>query len=129
MKRALSPASDHTKVIGQNIKHRRKELELTQAQLAQIMNYSKDHISHIECGLRGMTVDTLLAFCEALNTDCNSLVTRRENDTSISEIEDMLLDRPKEYLDMVKSLIQFLDKLPLAARTSYEEALRSNDGT
>ena len=128
MKRALSPTSNHMNVIGQNIKQRRKELQLTQAQLAQIMNYSKDHISHIECGLRGMTVDTLLAFCEALNTDCNSLVKQHESSTSISEIEDMLLDRPKEYLDMVKSLILFLDKLPSAARTSYEEALRTHDG-
>ena len=105
------PVPDYMIVIGKNIKRHRRARELTQTDLAQAMNYSIGHISHIECGTRGMTVDTLLAFCRALDTDCNSLVMEYGKDAEIDEINTLLRNRPEEYIGVVKSFIFSLDAL------------------
>ncbi len=51
--------------IGSRITQKRKELELTQSQLAEIVNLSKNHISNIESG-GSYSLDTFLIICDAL---------------------------------------------------------------
>lgn len=52
--------------IGSRIAQRRKELNLTQSQLAEIVELSKNHISNIENG-GSYSSETLLMICDALS--------------------------------------------------------------
>lgn len=51
--------------IGARIAQKRKELDLTQAQLAEIVDLSKNHISTVETG-GSYSLETLLVICDAL---------------------------------------------------------------
>ena len=51
--------------IGSRIAQRRKELHLTQAQLAEIVDLSKNHISNVESG-GSYSLETLITICDAL---------------------------------------------------------------
>lgn len=123
----------YMRIIGQNIKRRRLDLKLSQAALATIMNYSSGHISHIECGKRGMPIDTLLAFCSALDTDCNSLVMDPADivesvDKDVAEVADMLRGRPVEYINMVKSFILSTDLIMREQQYPTEGAQHRDTG-
>ena len=63
-----------SKIIGNNIKRRRKELKMTQAQLAERAQVSDVHISHIETAKVAMSLESLLAICEALETTPNDIL-------------------------------------------------------
>ena len=60
--------------IGANVKSRRKELRLTQADLAEMAHVSVIHISHIETGAVNMSLETLLAICYALGVTPNDIL-------------------------------------------------------
>ncbi len=62
------------KLLGLNIKNSRKNIKLTQAQLAEMTNLSTVHISHIEGGSVKMSVDTLINICNALNITPNDVL-------------------------------------------------------
>lgn len=53
-------------LIGKRIKHRRKIAGLSQEQLAEQINLSKNHISSIECGKSMLTTKSLIALCNIL---------------------------------------------------------------
>ena len=54
------------KLIGKRIKHRREVAGLSQEQLAERLNLSKNHISSIECGKSLLTTKSLIALCNVL---------------------------------------------------------------
>ena len=62
------------KLIGLNIKNCRNRMKLTQAQLAEIVDLSTKHISHIENGSSKMSLDTLIDICNALNVSPNEIL-------------------------------------------------------
>lgn len=56
-------------VVGERIRIRRKELRLTQSQLAEMTGYSdKTAISRIESGENDLTQSKIVMFADALNT-------------------------------------------------------------
>lgn len=61
------------KTLGQNIKQRRKELGLTQQQLADKMNISLNFMGKIEVAFSKPSLDTLIELAEALNTTVSEL--------------------------------------------------------
>lgn len=54
------------RMIGKRIKYRREKAGLSQEQLAEHLNLSKNHISSIECGKSMLTTQCLLALCSIL---------------------------------------------------------------
>ena len=62
------------KLLGLNIKNSRKNIKLTQAQLAEMTNLSTVHISHIEGGSAKMSIEALVNICNALNTTPNDIL-------------------------------------------------------
>ncbi len=61
------------KILGQNIKQRRKELGLTQQQLADKINISLNFMGKIEVAFSKPSLDTLIELAEALNTTVSEL--------------------------------------------------------
>ena len=53
--------------IGLNILHYRKEQGMTQLQLAEKCNLSRNHLQRIETAASSCTLDTLINIAEALN--------------------------------------------------------------
>lgn len=101
------------KLIGLNIKSCRNRMKLTQAQLAENINISTNHISHIENGTSKMSIDTLIDICNALNASPNEILwgTYKNPNNNISTSDNS----PKK------------GKVTYAAPSGTEEFRDSND--
>lgn len=65
--------SDFHIELGKKIKQRRKELSLTQQQLADKMNISLNFMGKIEVAFSKPSLDTLIDFANALETTVSDL--------------------------------------------------------
>ena len=54
--------------MGPRMKRRRKELKMSQAELAEKINVSNNHISSIETGKQITSLTTFVKICEQLDT-------------------------------------------------------------
>ena len=70
------PVLMHFKIIGQNISDCRKELNLTQEQLAERAGISQQFLSKLENGKGVPSVETIMSLCDAMNLEANKLLTR-----------------------------------------------------
>ena len=64
----------NNRIIGLNIKKYRKENHLTQERLAEALDISTVHMSHIEGGSVSMSLDLLLRICETLGASPNQIL-------------------------------------------------------
>ena len=64
----------NNRIIGLNIKKYRKEKHLTQERLAEALDISTVHMSHIEGGSVSMSLDLLLRICETLGASPNQIL-------------------------------------------------------
>lgn len=62
------------KKLGKNVKIERIKKDLTQEQLAEIMNKSQNYIACIECGRQNMSLGKILELANALGVDVNVLL-------------------------------------------------------
>ncbi len=62
------------KAIGQRIRKRRKMLNITQSILAERADLSDTNISHIERGATKLSLPSLIAIANALETNADSLL-------------------------------------------------------
>lgn len=62
------------KKFGKNVKLERVKKDLTQEQLAEIMNVSQNYIANIECGKANMSLAKILELSEFLGTDIETLL-------------------------------------------------------
>lgn len=76
------------KYIGLRIKTKRKSLNLTQQQLAELSQISPAYISRIESGLQNMTLDTLEKVAESIEENPLYLITgiKDNEDNCIKQI-------------------------------------------
>lgn len=98
------------KQIGKNIQIIRKERSLTQEQLAELVDVTKDHISHIETGSGKISLNLVLDLCHVLSVTPNDillgeyLVTPMENylfhekQDEINKEDKLLLQQIYEYM-------------------------------
>lgn len=83
--------------IGRNIRKYRKRANLNQKELADRVNLSSQHISHIENGYSKLSLPTLVAVANALSVDCNSLL----GETLTGAREELL---SKELLSLFREM-------------------------
>ncbi|MCD8110268.1 MAG: helix-turn-helix domain-containing protein [Clostridiales bacterium] len=110
---------------GKNIKKRRKELGLTQAQLAEEMGggMTDKTISKYERGLHQMGIQMLYDFAEALHTTPDTLAPDRfqeeASDIRINEIEKLFVSLDVSMKDtafaMVKGMLLNLQGKSISA--------------
>ena len=70
------PVLMHFRIIGQNISEYRKELNLTQEQLAERAGISQQFLSRLERGIAVPSVATIMSLCDAMDLEANNLLTR-----------------------------------------------------
>ncbi len=81
MEKKREKRDDVYQLIGRNIKHYRKEKELTQAQLAEKTGYSHEFIRRIEApnSKKNFSIDAVSNIAKALNIEIEVLFEKREN--------------------------------------------------
>ena len=87
--------------FGHRIKHLRKKRNLTQEQLAAALHISTNHLSKIELGKRGISIDLLLDISAALNVSFEYLLKGTVHTSSQMK---KLIDHIRELLDRIESL-------------------------
>ena len=86
---------DVNKVVGQRIKQRRKELGLSQDELAKKIGYkTKGSISYFENGLRSPDFEVVQKIAEALNTDLKYFWVEQEPQPNITHFTNDLISLP-----------------------------------
>ncbi|RHS31572.1 XRE family transcriptional regulator [Ruminococcaceae bacterium AF10-16] len=96
------------KVIGSNIKVCRIRKNLRQAQLAEMVGVSSQHISHIECGRTTVGLPLLISISQALSVDLYTLldgiIESRPKTSYGIELENVLKDATQEQLGLCLSV-------------------------
>jgi len=87
--------------MGERIKAKRKELHLTQEQLANQAGITAAFIGHIERGTRVASIDTLYELCKALNVSADYLLGL-SLEMAIAPLKDDLT--PEEWQAGIKLL-------------------------
>ncbi len=97
--------------MGQRIKARRKELHLTQEQLAELTGISAAFLGHIERGTRKASLETFCALCEALKVSADYLIGL-EAAKAVNVVFDGLQTIPADQvMDSLKRLKPYVNRL------------------
>lgn len=102
----LNSAIDY-KLIGNRIQKKRKELHLTQEQLANDLSLTTFYISKIENGKATATLDTLALIAYRLQIDLAYLITGTstlEETYYIDELNNICSKATKKQLDLIVKL-------------------------
>ena len=83
---------DYSK-IGRNIRVYRQKKGLKQKKLAELIDVSDQHISHIENGHTKLSLGTLVAIANVLQVDCNTLLG-----STLSEVQNTVLQQKLDEL-------------------------------
>ena len=100
------------KAVGQRIKAAREAKNLTQEELAALVNLSTTHVSVIERGLKVTKLDTFVAIANALDVSADAqlidVVTHSVTGVT-NELSDMIEKLPKDeqkrILNAVRALV------------------------
>ena len=91
--------------IGRNISRIRKDLGLTQEELAKLMGYkSKSTINKIELGINDIPQSKIVQFAEVLGTTPAELMGWSEDDTEDPPSESNLSEGEKMWLELYHRL-------------------------
>ena len=111
IKKKKEDFSNTAKILGNNIKQIRTLEKLSQEELAEKIGKSSHFISLVERGESGLSVNTIIDICKALNTDTNSIfagIVKSENtklNSFLSKSFDTFECKDKE---MVLYLINYI---------------------
>lgn len=99
--------------MGQNIAGLRKEMHLTQAELAEKLGVNATHISRVECGDRMLSPKKLQMASQLFEVSYDAIFIGPESDPCIQNIVIMLRTRPKAYAVMIESFLRLNPELPM----------------
>lgn len=94
-------------LFGQKVKEYRKKAQLTQAQLAELVNVDDKHISCIESGKNFPSADLIIRLTEALNIEPKDL------------FEFYYLEEPEDLKADIHLMLEKLDKNSLSLTHKY----------
>ena len=91
--------------IGQNIRRYRLLRGIKQKELAELVQVSDQHISHIENAHTQVSLPTLVAIANALQTDCNTLLgatlTEARHTIYHQKLLDLVADMDTKKLELI----------------------------
>lgn len=93
--------------MGTRMKRRRKELKMSQAELAEKINVSNNHISSIETGKQIPSLTTFVKICEQLDTTPDFLLLGSlHTDNLPKNIYDSLALYNKKDLPLIQDIVE-----------------------
>ena len=100
----------NSRLIGKRIKFRREAAGLSQEQLAERLELSKNHISSIECGKSMVTTKGLLALCDVLGGTPNYYLIGKLSPEADSITSLIRLLNPAEQKTLIRLLNAYLEQ-------------------
>ena len=100
------------KIIGSNVKKYRRSIKLTQEQLAERLDISTVHMSHIECGYVSMSLELLLELCEILKVTPNHILEGTYPDLSDAPSGFSINEIPRQRRLLASKILELLRDLP-----------------
>ncbi len=99
------------KYIGKRIKQYRMLKGITQEQLAEQVDLSRNYISSIERGVSSLSIDKIVEIINALDCTADDIFTdviNKSYDVKVSKISEQLYELPKEEQERVLKVIEVL---------------------
>ncbi|GAB7140409.1 hypothetical protein RsTz2092_03570 [Deferribacterales bacterium RsTz2092] len=84
------------KVFGRNLKNYRKQSKLSQEELAERIDVTPQHLSHIECGHVFMSAELLEKITRTLGVSASAMfysTMEKSADTNILSVVDQIIER------------------------------------
>ena len=95
------------KKIGGRIVERRKELKLTQEQIAERMNVTIQMISNIERGNKAIKIDNLLKLCDILKTSTDYILTGKRINNDFDNLASKISQLTESDYKMIDMLVDY----------------------
>lgn len=97
--------------MGNRIKTRRKELHIKQAEFAEMLNISNNHMSSIENGRQKPSLDTFIKICNLLNVTPDYLLLGNMHAYNLpQDIIDKLRLCTQADIELARDFIELLVK-------------------
>lgn len=105
--------TDYKIEIGKRMKNKRKELHLTQEQMAEKLDISVKHYSGVERGVAGLSVENLIETSEILGMNLDYLIKGEPQDDEVmpNRIKELYLECPKSKRQHFIHLLEIASKL------------------
>ena len=98
-------------LIGKRVASRRRQLKLTQAELAEKTDLTPKYISNIETSHSIPSIESVMQLCAALDVKADYLlfgISEKKEATKLDEINRLLSACTTQQLDKVIEYIEFL---------------------
>ena len=102
--------------IGLRIKHARNKKNMTQEQLADVLNISRTQIGYLETGGRGVSLELLVSVSNALNAPISELLADNLTSSEVTTDTDLhyiLLDCTHQEEKIITKVAQALKAILL----------------
>lgn len=93
--------------IGKRIQNRRKQLMLTQEQLADMMNVSIQMVSNLERGNKAIRIDNLINLSQILDISTDYILTGKETADDIGALTARIAQLPDKDRKMIEMLVEY----------------------
>lgn len=100
--------------MGIRIAQLRKDHDMTQEVLSEILDVSPKHISHVECGTSSLSLKYLIQICQIFNCSLDYLIFGKESNPALSQLPDgicniLYSDNQKEQERLQRYLNLYLE--------------------
>ena len=93
--------------IGKRIQGRRKQMGLTQEQLADKMDVSIQMVSNLERGNKSIRIENLIRLSEILNISTDYILTGKETAEDMQALTEQMASLSQKERKMMKLLMDF----------------------
>lgn len=108
--------------IGARVRIARERLHMSREKLAELLDRSTLFIGYIECGQKGMSIETLLAICKTLQVSADYLLFGNEPDSTLHcEAAQLLSGMPQAYLPLAAESLRTLVKTIAVVQANEHE--------
>ena len=107
--------------IGQKIRKYRKEKGLSQEQLAEMVNISVTHMSHIETANTKLSLPVLVDIATVLQVQTDELLTDSKPQPSSAQLLQLVADCTPEQLELIIELAKTVKNKFTAENTNENQ--------
>lgn len=94
--------------MGNRVSLKRKEKNLTQEQLAEIIGVSLQTISNIECGKKGARPENIVKICHALSCSADYILLGEKSESQLKGISRAISSLNEEKYQAVEKIVCLL---------------------
>lgn len=95
------------KSMGKRIQSRRRQLEYTQEQLAELMNVSIQMVSNLERGNKAIRIENLINLSRILNVSVDYLLTGKQSLDDANELSRQIAQLSERDKRMIMHMVEY----------------------